>query len=86
MPIMNNNKLLFATGSTNLVLINFSVEWCRFSRQLSPIWDNFALKVSKEFAKDQVTVAKVDCDAQKSIAARLVDFLVYEIIVFSEVS
>ena len=56
-------------SNSKLVLINFYAEWCRFSSMLSPIWNELADKVKKDFKEDQVHVAKVDAEAQSNIIA-----------------
>ena len=50
-------------ANTELVLINFYADWCRFSNMLAPIFDEAADKVAAEFPeKGRVVLGKVDCD------------------------
>lgn len=52
-------------------MINFYAEWCRFSNILQPVFDEAADAVHKEFSeKGKVVMAKVDCDAQNTVASR----------------
>jgi|688.fasta_scaffold1400522_1 thiol-disulfide isomerase/thioredoxin len=50
------------TANTELVLINFYADWCRFSNMLAPIFDEAADKVTSEFPSSRVILGKVDCD------------------------
>ena len=52
----------FIAAQNEFVFINFYADWCRFSNMLSPIWDEAADKISKEFESGKVVVGKVDCD------------------------
>lgn len=56
---------LFA-AETEFVFINFYADWCRFSNMLSPIWDETAEKVEKEFGATpgKVVIGKIDCDKE----------------------
>ncbi|KAF0291485.1 Endoplasmic reticulum resident protein 44 [Amphibalanus amphitrite] len=54
----------FQQGSTELVLINFYADWCRFSNMLEPIWDEGADLVAKKLDSKRVLMAKVDCDKE----------------------
>jgi len=56
---------LILTANTELVLINFYADWCRFSNMLQPIFDEAADKVAAEFpTPGKVVLAKVDCDKE----------------------
>ncbi|XP_022187839.2 endoplasmic reticulum resident protein 44 isoform X1 [Nilaparvata lugens] len=57
-------------ATSELVVINFYAEWCRFSNILAPIFDEAATKVAAEFPQQQVVMGKVDCDKENSIATR----------------
>lgn len=50
--------------SIEFVLVNFYASWCRFSRDLSPIYDSTSEAVAKEFTGGNVALVKVDCDDQ----------------------
>ncbi len=52
------------TANTELVLINFYADWCRFSNMLAPIFDEAADKVTSEFPSSRVILGKVDCDKE----------------------
>ncbi|KAI9565825.1 hypothetical protein GHT06_009620 [Daphnia sinensis] len=57
-------------ANTELVLINFYADWCRFSNMLAPIFDEAADKVTAEFPSSRVVLGKVDCDKETSIGTR----------------
>ncbi|XP_043211140.1 endoplasmic reticulum resident protein 44-like [Amphibalanus amphitrite] len=57
-------------GSTDLVLINFYADWCRFSNMLEPIWDEGADLVAKKLDSKRVLMAKVDCDKEDKLSSR----------------
>lgn len=54
------------TANTELVLINFYADWCRFSNMLAPIFDEAADKVTSEFPSSRVILGKVDCDKEST--------------------
>ena len=55
----------FHTANTELVLINFYADWCKFSNMLEPIYDEAADKVAAEFTTPgKVVLAKVDCEKE----------------------
>ena len=56
--------------NNDLVLVNFYADWCRFSQMLSPIWDQTADKVAKEFPDKKVVVGKIDCDKESSLGSK----------------
>ena len=61
-PVLNGYKVVF---------VNFYADWCRFSRMLAPVFEEASNLVSKEFSTPgTVLFAKVDCDAQPSIAQK----------------
>ncbi|CAF0823024.1 unnamed protein product [Brachionus calyciflorus] len=51
-----------------LVFVNFYASWCRFSQMLEPIFNEFADKVAAEIPDGRVSVARVDCEAEGTIA------------------
>ena len=55
---------VIAAESTELVLVNFYADWCRFSNMLEPIWDGGADLVAKKLDTRRVLMAKVDCDKE----------------------
>ena len=69
--------LFLFTGSTELVLLNFYADWCRFSQMLAPIWDELADKVKADFPEEgKVTIGKVDAESEQSLATRLATFFI----------
>jgi len=61
-PLLSGYKVVF---------VNFYADWCRFSRMLAPIFEEASNLVAKEFpSSGDVLFAKVDCDAQPTIAQK----------------
>lgn len=57
-------------GSNELVFVNFYADWCRFSQILAPVFEETSNKVKEEFPMaGKVAFAKVDCDAETTVAA-----------------
>ena len=50
-------------SSTELVLVNFYADWCHFSRQLGPIFEETAKAFDQEYSPAQVKIARVDCES-----------------------
>jgi len=68
---LNADNFDTVLANTELVLINFYADWCRFSNLLSPIFDEAADKVAAEFPEPgRVVLGKVDCDKETSIGTR----------------
>lgn len=49
-------------------LVEFFAPWCGHCKNLAPVYEQLAQDFS--FAKDKVTIAKVDADAEKSLGKR----------------
>lgn len=68
--VLDDSNFDKTIGNTELVILNFYADWCRFSQMLAPVWDDLAKKVAEEFAVERVVVGKVDCERQQPIASR----------------
>ncbi|VDM16822.1 unnamed protein product [Hydatigera taeniaeformis] len=51
----------------DFVLVNFYAEWCRFSRDLAPIFLSTGESVVQEFKDGKVVLGRVDCDDQGAL-------------------
>ncbi|XP_017037453.1 endoplasmic reticulum resident protein 44 [Drosophila kikkawai] len=57
--------------SNDVVLLNFYVDWCRFSKQLEPIFEEAAARIREQFPEDgRVILGKVNCDDESEVANR----------------
>ena len=54
--------------SNKPALVEFFAPWCGHCKKLAPIYDELAQNF--EFAKDKVSIAKVDADAEKDLGRR----------------
>ncbi|KAF0303787.1 Endoplasmic reticulum resident protein 44 [Amphibalanus amphitrite] len=68
--LLATDECCWRPGSTELVLINFYADWCRFSNMLEPIWDEGADLVAKKLDSKRVLMAKVDCDKEDKLSSR----------------
>lgn len=54
-----------------LVFLNFYADWCKFSQILTPVFDETAEKLNKEYPQPgKLLLGKVDCDKETNVAAR----------------
>jgi protein disulfide-isomerase A6 len=62
----NFDDVVLKSGKPTLV--EFFAPWCGHCKNLAPVWEELALTFEKN--KDQVQIAKVDADAEKSLGKR----------------
>ena len=56
---------------TELFLVNFYADWCRFSRQLHPIFVNTETALREAYPDESVVrMGRVDCDDQAELAQK----------------
>lgn len=63
-----NNFDSLITNSGKPALVEFFAPWCGHCKTLAPVYEELA--TSFEFAKDKVTIAKVDADAEKELGKK----------------
>jgi protein disulfide-isomerase A6 len=62
----NFDKIVLKSGKP--ALVEFFAPWCGHCKNLAPVYEELAANF--EFAKDKVTIAKVDADAEKDLGKR----------------
>ncbi|KAF8562411.1 hypothetical protein P879_10288, partial [Paragonimus westermani] len=53
-----------------VALIQFSAEWCHFSRQLAPIFEETSLKFLEETEKGEVAFGRIDCESDVNLCQK----------------
>lgn len=64
---LNDSNFQQTLDGHDFVLVNFYAEWCRFSRDLAPIFEAAGDAVTKEFENTSVVLGRVDCDKQGNL-------------------
>ncbi|VDL59142.1 unnamed protein product [Hymenolepis diminuta] len=64
---LDEESFRYTVKTYSFVLVNFYAEWCRFSRDLAPIFEQTSDSVAAEFTHGNVILARVDCDTQGAL-------------------
>uniref|UniRef100_A0A0B6Y9C1 Thioredoxin domain-containing protein n=1 Tax=Arion vulgaris TaxID=1028688 RepID=A0A0B6Y9C1_9EUPU len=69
---LNEKNIDSVLGSSDIAIVNFYADWCRFSQILAPVFEDAAKKVHDEsqVPPGKVVFAKVDCDRETAIGGR----------------
>ncbi|KAH9495745.1 Endoplasmic reticulum resident protein 44 [Bulinus truncatus] len=68
---LNENNIGTVLGSSDVAVVNFYADWCRFSQILAPTFEEAGKKIKEEFPDSgKIIFAKVDCDKETGIAGR----------------
>ncbi|GFR86694.1 endoplasmic reticulum resident protein 44-like [Elysia marginata] len=68
---LNLNNAETVLSSSDIAVVNFYADWCRFSQILAPTFDEAGRKIQEELSTPgSVVFAKVDCDREGTLAAR----------------
>ncbi|BFZ22019.1 hypothetical protein BsWGS_25058 [Bradybaena similaris] len=68
---LNENNVDSVLASSDIAIVNFYADWCRFSQILAPVFEEAAKKVHDEFpVPGKIVFAKVDCDRETNIGTR----------------
>ncbi|KAK6961137.1 endoplasmic reticulum resident protein 44 [Biomphalaria glabrata] len=68
---LNDNNIGSVLGGSDIAIVNFYADWCRFSQILAPTFEEAGKKVKEELpVPGKVVFAKVDCDRETGIAGR----------------
>jgi endoplasmic reticulum resident protein 44 len=68
---LNDNNIDSVLASSDIAIVNFYADWCRFSQILAPVFEEAAKKVQEEFpVPGKIVFAKVDCDRETNIGGR----------------
>eukprot|EP00127_Corallochytrium_limacisporum_P004757 Clim_evm111s172 gene=Clim_evmTU111s172 len=51
-----------------ITLVVFYADWCKFSKQLEPVFEDTALQGKERFQSESVGFGRVDCELQKTLA------------------
>lgn len=53
-------------------MVNFYANWCKFSRILTPVYEELGKTLSPEFPQpNKLVVGRVDCDAESELCGQL---------------
>ncbi|GFO18478.1 endoplasmic reticulum resident protein 44 [Plakobranchus ocellatus] len=68
---LNLNNVDSVLGASDLAIVNFYADWCKFSQILAPTFDEAGKKIHEEKENPgNIVFAKVDCDREGTLAAR----------------
>ncbi|KAF5403195.1 Thiol-disulfide isomerase [Paragonimus heterotremus] len=61
---------LTVTDNYKVALLQFSAEWCHFSRQLAPIFEETSQKFLEETEKGEVAFGRIDCESNVDLCQK----------------
>lgn len=67
---LNEDNFQHVLTNNDFVLVNFYAEWCRFSRELTPIFEKASNSVATDFTNTNVVLARVDCELQGALCVQ----------------
>jgi len=60
--VLTDGNIESVMAKSELVFVAFVAEWCHFSRMLTPVWQNTAKELSKQWGEDRLTLGIVQTD------------------------
>ncbi|XP_059177179.1 endoplasmic reticulum resident protein 44-like isoform X2 [Physella acuta] len=68
---LNDQNIDNVLGSSDIAIVNFYADWCRFSQILAPTFEEAGKKIQEESTvPGRIVFAKVDCDRETNIATK----------------
>nr|CDS25546.1 Thioredoxin fold [Hymenolepis microstoma] len=64
---LNEDNFQNTLMNNDFVLVNFYAEWCRFSLELTPVFEKASNSVATGFPNTNVILARVDCELQGAL-------------------
>ncbi|CAL1536327.1 unnamed protein product [Lymnaea stagnalis] len=68
---LNDHNIDSVLGGSDIAIVNFYADWCRFSQILAPTFEEAGKKIKEEFSvPGRIVFAKVDCDKETGISGK----------------